>query len=169
MVDRGFAEMKEGFMQRNFRLGLALAAMAVLAIALSGTATAAGSSRSTVHVIEHAITDAVFDNSDHPGSILTFHNPVFDPTDKIQVGSDRGDCIRIDTAAGTWECRWTTFLAGGQITVEGPFNDTSDTVLSITGGTGVYSLARGQMKLISINNGAKYHFIFELNRGQAGD
>src|ERR1700736_4002437 len=156
-------------MQRNFRLGLAVAALASLALALAGTASASESSRSSVHVIEHAITDAVFDNSDHPGSILTFHNPVFDKADKTQVGSDRGDCIRIDTAAGTWECRWTTFLAGGQITVEGPFNDTSDTVLSITGGTGIYSQARGQMKLISINNGAKYHFIFELNRGQSGD
>jgi allene oxide cyclase len=156
-------------MQRNFRLGLAVAAVASLALALAGTASASESSRSSVHVIEHAITDAVFDNSDHPGSILTFHNPVFDKADKTQVGSDRGDCIRIDTAAGTWECRWTTFLAGGQITVEGPFNDTSDTVLSITGGTGVYSQARGQMKLISINNGAKYHFIFELSRGQSSN
>ena len=156
-------------MQRNFRLALAVAAMASLALVMSGTASASGSSRSTVHVIEHAITDAVFDNSDYPGSVLTFHNPVFDQADKTQVGSDRGDCVRIDTAGGTWECRWTTFLSGGQITVEGPFNDTSDTVLSITGGTGVYSQARGQMKLVSINNGAKYHFIFELNRGQSGN
>jgi allene oxide cyclase len=156
-------------MQRNFRLGLAVVMVASLALALSGTASASGSSRSTVHVIEHAVTDAVFDGSDHPGSILTFHNPVYNQADTQLVGSDRGDCVRIDTAAGTWECRWTTFLADGQITVEGPFNDTSDTVLSITGGTGIYSQARGQMKLISINNGAKYHFIFELNRGQSGD
>ncbi len=151
-------------MRRNVRLALAVAAVASLAIALSGTASASNSSRSSVHVIEHAITDAVFDGSDHPGSILTFHNPVFNQADTKQVGSDRGDCVRIDTTAGTWECRWTTFLTGGQITVEGPFNDTSDTVLSITGGTGIYSQARGQMKLISINNGAKYHFIFELSR-----
>ena len=156
-------------MQRNFRFGLAVAALASLALALSGTASASESSRSSVHVIEHAVTDAVFDNSDHAGSILTFHNPVFDQADRTQVGSDRGDCIRIDTTAGTWECRWTTFLSGGQITVEGPFNDTSDTVLSITGGTGAYSHARGQMELISINNGAKFHFIFELTRGESGD
>lgn len=157
-------------MQRNFRLGLAVVAVASLALALSGTASASGSSRATVHVIEHAVTDAVFDGSDHPGSILTFHNPVYNQADTQLVGSDRGDCTRIESgSAGTWECRWTTFLTGGQITVEGPFNDTSDTVLSITGGTGIYSQARGQMKLISINNGAKYHFIFELNRGQSGD
>ena len=36
-------------------------------------------------------------------------------------------------------------------------------------GTGIYSRARGQMKLISINNGEKFHFIFELSSGKAGD
>ncbi len=126
-----------------------------------------------VHVIEHALTDTVVNvtaSTDHTGDLLTFHNQLFDKTDAHLVGSDRGDCIRIETGtSGTWECRWTNFLAGGQITVEGPFNDTSDTVLSITGGTGVYSHARGQMKLISINNGAKFHFIFELSRGNSGD
>jgi allene oxide cyclase len=156
-------------MRRNFRLGLAVAAVASLALALSGTASASNSSRSTVHVIEHADTDGIFGGLDHAGSILTFHNPVYNQADTKQVGSDQGDCVRIDKATGTWECRWTTFLTGGQITVEGPFNDTSATVLSITGGTGVYSQARGQMKLISINGGVKYHFIFELSRGQSGD
>ena len=157
-------------MHRNFRLGLAVAAVASLALALAGTATASESSRTTVHVIEHAITDTIGGNGvDQPGAILVFHNPVFDQADKQQVGTDRGDCTRISTAMGTWECRWTTSLAGGQITVEGPFNDTSNTVLSITGGTGIYSQARGQTELNSINNGAEFDFIFELNRGQAND
>lgn len=164
-------------MQRNFRFGLAIAAMGSLALALSGTVSASESSRATVHVIEHADTDTVINvttSLDHTGDLLTFHNPVYDKADTKKVGDDRGDCIRIETgAAGTWECRWTTFLPGGQITVEGPFNDTSDTVLSITGGTGVYSQARGQMKLLSrfnpITKVQKYDFIFELSRGQSGD
>src|ERR1700737_3857466 len=168
---------KEGFMQRNFRLGLAVAALALLSLALSGTASASGSSRSTVHVIERALTDTVVNvtaSTDHTGDLLTFHNLLYDKADKNTVGSDRGDCIRIETgASGTWECRWTNFLAGGQITVEGPFNDASNTVLSITGGTGVYSQARGQMKLVSFVNPVtkvqEYDFIFELNRGQSGD
>lgn len=164
-------------MQRNFRLGLAMAAMASLALVLSGTASASESSRATVHVIEHADTDTVINvttSPDHTGDLLTFHNPVYDKADKKKVGDDRGDCIRIETgAAGTWECRWTTFLTGGQITVEGPFNDTSDTVLSITGGTGVYSQARGQMKLLSrfnpVTHAQEYDFIFELSHGNSGD
>jgi allene oxide cyclase len=36
----------------------------------------------------------------------------------------------------SWECIWTTLLPRGQITVEGPFYDTRDSVLAITGGTG---------------------------------
>lgn len=156
-------------MQRNFRLGLAVVMVASLALTLSGTVSASESSRSTVHVIERAVTDTVVGDMKLTGALLTFHNQIFDKTDTHLVGSDRGDCIRIDPAAGTWECRWTTFLSGGQITVEGPFDDNADTVLSITGGTGVYSQARGQMKLVAINGGAEYHFIFELNRGQSAN
>ena len=36
-------------------------------------------------------------------------------------------------------------------------------VLSITGGTGAYRNARGQMKLVSRNGGKAYDFIFELS------
>jgi hypothetical protein len=119
----------------------------------------------TVHVIEHALTDTVVPASpDQTGSIITFHNPVFDQADANQVATDRGDCVRIDPAAGTWECRWTTFLSAGQITVEGPFNDTSNSVLAITGGTGDYRNTRGQLKLLSRNGGAEYEFLFELSQ-----
>ena len=45
----------------------------------------------------------------------------------------------------SWECSWTTFLSKGQITVQGPFLDAGDSVLAITGGTGKYRNARGEM------------------------
>jgi hypothetical protein len=57
---------------------------------------------------------------------------------------------------------WTTFLKGGQITVEGPFYDTRNSILAITGGTGAYRNARGQMNLNSRMGGKKYDFIFHL-------
>ena len=102
----------------------------------------AGSSRSnegaTIHVIEHADTDAVTNGSgDSVGNILTFANPVFDSSNTNKVGSDQGYCVRIEVGE-SWECVWTTFLAGGQITVEGPFLDTADSTLAVTGGTGAY-------------------------------
>ena len=62
----------------------------------------------------------------------------------------------------SWECNWTTLLPRGQITVEGPFYDTRDSVLAITGGTGAYANARGQMELKSRANGTEFAFIFHL-------
>ena len=57
---------------------------------------------------------------------------------------------------------WTTFLKEGQITVQGPFYDTHNSVLSITGGTGGYQSNRGEMVLKSRNGGKEYDFIFKL-------
>jgi allene oxide cyclase len=61
------------------------------------------------------------------------------------------------------ECHWTLIIDKGQITVDGPFYDTSDSVLSITGGTGDYVKARGQMKLHARDaKGSEYDFVYEL-------
>ena len=65
-------------------------------------------------------------------------------------------------AGQSWECNWTTFLPNGQLTVEGPFYDTKDSLLAITGGTGAYSHARGWMKLHSLAGGTQYDFIFHV-------
>ena len=119
----------------------------------------------TIHVVEHAITDTEIPTGggkDVKGNILTFNNPVFNAADKKQVGHDEGFCTRIAPAQGIWECLWTTFLKGGQITVQGPFYDTRNSVLSITGGTGIYRNSRGEMVLKSRDQGRKYDFIFKL-------
>src|SRR5256712_6461482 len=99
----------------------------------------AGSSRSreggTIHVIEHATTDAVTNGTavDSAGNVLTFANDVLDSANAKKVGTDQGYCVRI-VVPKSWECVWTTFLPGGQITVEGPFLDTRNSTLAITGG-----------------------------------
>jgi hypothetical protein len=54
-------------------------------------------------------------------------------------------------------------LKGGQITVQGPYYDTQNSVLSITGGTGAYRDSRGQMTLLSRDGDKEYDFIFELS------
>ena len=64
-----------------------------------------------------------------------------------------------------WECFWTVILSDGQITVEGPYNDSgTDTMLAITGGTGRYSEAHGQMRLHARGKplGSEYDFIYEI-------
>ena len=131
--------------------------------------TAQANDQTTVHVVEHAITDTV--QEFHPGhlslgDVLGFHNPVFDKADKHQVGVDNGHCIRtVATGKTEWECFWTVFLSQGQITVEGPFyDDGTDTTLSITGGTGSYLGAQGSMKLHARGNpvGSEFDFIYML-------
>ena len=117
----------------------------------------------TIYIVERATTDAVTNGSgDSAGNILTFANDVFDSADTRKVGSDQGYCVRIVVGA-TWECNWTTSLPGGQITVEGPFSDTADTVLAVTGGTGAYRNSRGSMQLRYHNTaGTEFDFIFDL-------
>jgi hypothetical protein len=118
-----------------------------------------------IHVIEHATTDAVTNHADGAadsvGDVLTFTNDVFDHSNTQKVGSDQGYCVRLVVGA-SWECVWTTFLPRGQLTVEGPFYDTKDSVLAITGGTGRYANARGSMELKSRAGGTEFDFIFHL-------
>ena len=118
-----------------------------------------------VHVVEHGTTDSISNQGggagDAAGNILTFSNDVFDQSNSTKVGSDQGYCVRI-VVGESWECNWTTFLAGGQVIVEGPFYDRRDSVLAITGGTEAYANVRGSMELKSRSGGTEYDFIFHL-------
>jgi hypothetical protein len=149
-------------------LALAVAVAAGVAVAArSGPGHGAKRHGGVIHVIEHATTDAVTNRgegvgADRVGDLLTFTNDVFDESDSSRVGHDQGFCIR--TIVGqAWECWWTTFLAQGQITVEGPFYDTQNSQLAITGGTGTYAHARGWMELNSRAGGTEFDFIFHLS------
>ena len=145
---------------------LALALAAVGAAVSSASSTGARAASSTVTVVEHAITDhevATGGGADVKGNILTFNNPVYNPANTARVGHDEGFCTRLQPKQHIWECLWTTFLANGQITVQGPYYDNRNSVLSITGGTGAYADSRGQMVLNSLENGTQYDFIFELS------
>src|SRR3954449_10994626 len=146
-------------------LSLALAvALAFTVAAWAGDGDHGKGSGRVLTVIEHATTDATTDTGpegDSAGDVLTFANEVFDPADAHAVGTDQGYCVRV-VAGKSYECNWTTSLAGGQITVEGPFLDAGDSTLAITGGTGRYRKARGVMKLHSLENGTKFAFEFHL-------
>ena len=123
-------------------------------------------STNTLTVVEHAESDTVTDTGDKGdsvGDVLTFANKVYDQDNKTNVGNDSGYCMR--TIVGVlWECNWTLALTdGGTVVVEGPFYDTKDSVLAITGGTGDYADARGSMKLHARNDkGTEYDFVYEF-------
>lgn len=131
------------------------------------------SARDEIVVIEHASTDAVIDNGeegDSAGDSLVFANDIYDSDDANKVGSDQGSCTRVKAAStdggndGVWECAWTVMLADGNIAVQGPsVDDGTSTTLSITGGTGNYSGASGEMLLEPIDGGEKYRFTFRID------
>jgi hypothetical protein len=160
-------------MTRNKKLLTAAAAVIALvlapAAALAGTSSASTSTSPVViHVVEHAITDTVQEFHPHTaslGDVLAWHNPVYNAADAQPVAADNGYCVRtVATGKTEWECAWTTFLPGGQITVEGPYyDDGTDTTLAVTGGTGQYTGAQGSMLLHARNSaGSEYDFIFTL-------
>jgi len=102
-----------------------------------------------IKLVERPVGETTVDlgaKGDSIGDLLVFANKIYDSANKTEVGSDQGYCVR--TLVGkSWECIWTLTLKHGQITVEGPFLDTGDSVMAVTGGTGKYAGAKGSMTL----------------------
>jgi hypothetical protein len=139
--------------------------MALTASFLAAFGSSALAEDLTLKVVERATSDAVTDlgaKDDSAGDLLTFANEIYDESNTKLLGSNNGWCIR--TVAGkAWECFWTLSLADGQITVQGPFLDAGDSMLAITGGTGKYAGARGEMALHARNpEGSEYDFTYKL-------
>jgi hypothetical protein len=118
-------------MRRAITTVVPLGTVILLILAVSAWATPSASKHGggghhgkgrTITVIEHATTDTTTDTGaagDTVGDILTFANEVFDAADATKVGTDNGYCLRTVVGDGAaYECHWTTFLAGGQISVE---------------------------------------------------
>jgi allene oxide cyclase len=137
----------------------------LLAGALALQASLSAVAAEKIQVVERALTDATIDlgaKGDSVGDLLTFANPIYDAANKTKLGSDQGYCVRV-IVGKSWECFWTLLLADGEITVEGPFYDTGDSVMVVTGGTGKYAGAKGAMKLHSRDaKSTSYDFLYEL-------
>jgi len=151
-------------MNRFLGIFLPSALAAFLATALTPQPAGAFQTENATYV-ERATTDAVTDlgaQGDSVGDLLTFANEIYDEHNNKLVGQDNGWCIR--TVVGkAWECYWTLTLEHGQLSVAGPFLDAGDSVLAVTGGTGKYYGARGEMKLHARNaQGSEYDFIYKF-------
>ena len=138
--------------------------IASLTVALFSIATTAAAGE-RIQLVERALTDATLDlgaKGDSVGDLLTFANPVYDAANKTQLGTDQGYCVRV-VAGKSWECFWTLVLKDGQITIEGPFYDSGDSTMVVTGGTGRYGGAKGSMRLHPRDaKGSAYDFTYEL-------
>ena len=152
------------------RRSLAPMAVAALAVTLGvGVAAAAPTGGKTFTIVERATTDAVIDlgaAGDSIGDMLAFGNDVYNAANTTKVGRDEGVCFRTNPGLA-WECTYTTILSGGSITVQGPFyDDLHDSWLAITGGTGKFANARGQLTLHARNElGTEFDFIFRVIGG----
>jgi len=151
-------------MKKVLCLSLSSAVVAILALATTAWPADAFQTENATYV-ERATTDAVTDlgaKGDSVGDLLTFANEIYDEHNKKLLGQDNGWCIR--TVVGkAWECFWTLSLEEGTLSVAGPFLDTGDSVLAVTGGTGKFYGARGEMKLHARNaEGSEYDFAYKI-------
>ena len=144
-------------------IGRMAAGLAVSALLMAQPAQAAGRH---IDVVERGVSDTISVHGgsakDNVGDILTFANEVFDAANKVKLGTDQGYCVRL-IVGKAFECHWTLTLAKGQIMVDGPFMDEGDSTLAITGGTGAFSGARGDMGLHPRDaQGSAYDFHYRL-------
>ncbi len=152
-------------MRKSFGLVSLLVLALVLGAGIGVTQWQQARAQESFMVVEHATTDTVADLGDKGDSIgdtLTFGNDLYDDQDANVVGSSSGTCWRTKPGK-SWECTWTNTLADGSIVVQGPFNDSGDSTLAVTGGTGKYNGASGEMKLHARDGGTEYEFTFNLN------
>lgn len=151
-------------MPATLRLLSAAGLAALLGLALPAVARA-DDDHETFTLVERATSDAVTDigtKGDSVGDLLTFANRLYDEANATAVGSDNGWCIR--TVVGkAWECTTTIMLPDGQIAIAGPYLDGRDSTMAVTGGTGRYGRARGEMKLHWRDaQGTAFDFVFAL-------
>jgi hypothetical protein len=149
-------------MRKSLFIGALVIVVVGTALTISFAGTRAVTRPIRITVFERPVSDKVINTGrkgDTSGDLLTFHNGIYDASNSHKVGHDQGDCIRISPHAGTWECRWLTYIAGrGAIMVEGAFFDGRDSTLAVTGGTQEFRNARGSMKLVAKPKG----FLFEF-------
>ena len=98
-----------------------------------------------------------------PGDMMIFQSDIVDSVTKKPVGQNSGWCVRTWKSKELSECTFTLTLADGQISVQGPADRHGETVLAVTGGTGKYAGARGELQLKSrVGVGIDNHLTFTL-------
>jgi hypothetical protein len=98
-----------------------------------------------------------------PGDMVVSQSDVLDSATKKPVGHTSGWCVRTWTFKELYECTFTLTLADGQISVQGPAKRHGETVLAVTGGTGKYSNASGELKLnMRVGEGFDNHLVYAL-------
>jgi allene oxide cyclase len=148
------------------------AAIVLILVGILGTgrfAATPAAAQETLTLIEHASNETVVDlaeEGDSVGDTLVFHNELYDSTDVNLVGTSSGSCVRTEVGL-SWSCTFTNSMEHGSLVVVGTFYDSGQGLFAITGGTGEFSSATGQMSLTTAEGSTaaspKWKFDFEIN------
>ncbi|KAL8217795.1 hypothetical protein R6Q57_021168 [Mikania cordata] len=101
------------------------------------------------------------------GDLVPFTNKVYSADLQTRLGITTGICILIknmpETKGDRYEAIYSFHLGDyGQISVQGAYVTTEETYLSVTGGTGVFAGAYGQVKLQQLVFPFKLFYTFYL-------
>lgn len=87
------------------------------------------------------------EGKDTVGDRIVFNNPIFDEANERQVGIDQGQFVLIDAKGMFYDGAFTLVLDGGSLVAQGRTSNSATTTLAVTGGTGAFRGARGEVTL----------------------
>jgi hypothetical protein len=135
-----------------------------VAAAVRATSTGNGSGGRTLTLIEHAGRQAAIDvgpAGDSPGDAFVSENTLYDSTNKHVVGRDY---VRCEEGIRTFTCEATGQLFGhGKIRVAGTVFTENENTYPVTGGTGAFRGAGGQVTTYNVNDTTTVLF-FQFSR-----
>jgi hypothetical protein len=168
-------------LNRN-RTGTAVALAVAFAVAFSavGSASTSQTSKQARHGVQsfqitsttaqEGYLDAAPTGELGVGDSLVFSEDLFKGTKRIGDAGGRCTAVRIDGAASVTDCTETFRLPDGQIDAQGlvtfdPAGDGSrEFTWAITGGTGAYRLARGEVSIVEAADGQGSTMDFRITR-----
>ena len=77
------------------------------------------------------------------------------------MGTDQGLCVRVVPGV-SYECNWTTFLAGGNIVVESVLRRQGQRARHHRAALGATATLRERWRLHAREGGAKFAFVFHI-------
>ncbi len=146
---------------------VALVGLVAAAIAVASSSQAELTKPETIHVVQRGgqITFLPINPKKDvfTGDLVVVNGPVFDASGKTKVGWQHAECTVMEPKGVVAECAIETFLQHGMIAVKGPthFGVDDRSRGAITGGTGRYRNARGQVTFLN-SSGPMEGLIFRL-------
>jgi hypothetical protein len=134
------------------RAGLVVALAVTFAVAYSAVGLASSSHKVghtlKVFSVETAVTevDVDGDGAFSVGDEVIGQAKDYNRAGGTQIGTGSFVCVAIDVAAGDFDCQGSDILQGGEIREAGVSHGTDPIRWAITGGTGAYLGAGGQLE-----------------------